>query len=785
MHTQKILFLFVVTAAAFVFADDYSGYVRLDGEDTSANQSWNVKGNWSDKAAPSGTKNYYVPAGSLLWQQSNNSSTDAARTWNGGHLVIGGTFHTEVLQNAAKGPLIRNLVLLGGSECRLAAFAFLGVVNNVTGTVSVAGTWDSPAVISHHHVNSSNGTRAYGIYGAFEGAPESVVVLTRPYTNYKNEAMDYGWSCYIDAWPFAAYPGTVVMRGGNFLARPSVRTVSYNMPLATLRLEDSANCHFYRDAGYLASDAEIGALESVGGKLYFNYRVSGGVPNVNPVVNVSQRLSLDADTVVTLPANVDNFLVGLTPDNAYGSSFKLAHLTGTAAEMVGDLSSVKVAVTNNAQLGYPVKLHAIANGDGTKDVYLATPNVAVMTNQNLSSSSAAGAFDAGSGWMWTNQEEPAANSSLTYLARTVLNLHANANYPDATLTTASSLWSVGGTQYTFKTINLGDSAGIRSWSTGDKNRKYTAQRLNVLAPSSKIEVSTSVSVTIDADVCGDGNLEIGNYDNAYGSVHLTHANTNFHGRLTIRQLPLNGTLDPYKFSTQLSDSRNWGGAFNDEANAYRAITLKDFPYVSVYGNVAFPGSGRGVLVQSGVRFNVTSGKTLVFGNQITYAGVLEKNGAGTLELAGTTRFLDGQADTAPAAGTNEMKILSGALKISSKTAADGLAISFAEGTKLILPSDTEAGYYNVKWDAPLSIEAADGKLPVEIEPVGGGGDGNVTVPVCTVTETAAASIPVDAFSVAMDVKGMRLKSFVKHPNGDGSVSYLATFGSVGLRVLFR
>ena len=37
----------------------------------------------------------------------------------------------------------------------------------------------------------------------------------------------------------------------------------------------------------------------------------------------------------------------------------------------------------------------------------------------------------------------------------------------------------------------------------------------------------------------------------------------------------------------------------------------------------------------------------------------------------------------------------------------------------------------------------------------------------------------------MDVKGMRLKSFVKHPNGDGSVSYLTTFGPVGLRVIFR
>ena len=787
MNISKVLVALALgeTMIGSADTDPYSGYVRLVGEDASANQSWNAKGHWSDNAAPISTKNYYVPAGALLWQQSGNSSTISQRTWNGGRLVIGGTFLTTVNNSAANGPLINDLVLLGGSDCRVGCFSFLGAVDNVMGTVMVEGTLDNPAMISHHHTNSSNGTRAYGIYGEFEGAADSAVVLTRPYKNYKNEDMDYGWSCDIGQEPFAAYPGTVIMRGGNFKARPYPNQNSYNMPLVTLRIEDDANCHFYRSATIVPSAAQIGALESAGGKLCFNYLIANGTTNVYPVVNVSRRLSLDADTVVSLPTNVNNFLVGVTPDNAYGSTFRIAHLTGTAAETVGDLSAVKVGVDGNAQLGYPVKLHAIANGDGTKDVYLATPNVAIMTNQNGTASTAAGAFDAGSGWMWTNQEEPAADSSMTYLARTVLTLHANANYPNATLSTASSLWSVGGTHYTFKTINLGHGNGIRSWNTVDQNRTYTAQRLNVLAQSSKIEVSGNVSATIDADVYGNGNLEIGNYDNGYGSVHLTHVNTNFHGRLTIRQLPLNGTLTPYKFSTQLAGSRNWGGAFDDLANAYRAITLKDFPYVRVYGDVAFSGSDRGILVQSGVRFNVTDGKTLMFGNQITYAGVLEKNGAGILELAGTARFLDGQSDTAPVAGTNELKIVAGALKISSKTAADGLAISFAEGTKLIILSDTESGYCNVKWDAPLSIETVDGKLPVEIDPVGVAGNENVTVPICTFSETAAANIPLDAFSVSMDVKGMRLKSFVKRSNGDATVSYIATFGPVGFRVEVR
>ena len=48
MHTKKILSMFVGTAVTLVFADDYSGYVWLDGVDTAANQSWNAKGHWSD-----------------------------------------------------------------------------------------------------------------------------------------------------------------------------------------------------------------------------------------------------------------------------------------------------------------------------------------------------------------------------------------------------------------------------------------------------------------------------------------------------------------------------------------------------------------------------------------------------------------------------------------------------------------------------------------------------------------------------------------------------------------
>ena len=779
----------LVFAMAFaVTAEDYSGSVRLNDEDTAANQSWNNAGNWADGKKPSSTKNYYVPADTLLWHQSSKTSDASTKTWSGGQLVIGGTFLSEVNNEAKYGPYVQDLVLLGGSECRLQAYAFLGTngVGALSG-VTVQGTLENPAVISHHHTDSSNEGRQYRLNASFSGSSDSALVLTLPYVNHKGETIVSAWPCDIPATSFASYAGTVIMRGGNFKAQPYPSTDSYNMPQATLRVEDGANCRFFRKAITTVPDAQIGALDSVGGKLYFNCRTSGGAMSVNPVVNISERLSLDADTVITLPTNTTPFLVGVTPENPSGiTTHKIAHLTGSAAETVGDLSAAKVEVAGNAQLGYPVKLQAIANGDGTKDVYLGTPNVVVMTNENFSGSVGVGAFDAGNGWMWTNLETPAADSACTYLTQKTLTFTADANYPSATLSAAAPTYSIDGANYRFKTINLCEGGSFRSWGTAVKYRTYTAEKLNVLSSSGRMDVSAGVGLTIDADVCGDGNLEIGNYNNGAGSLHLTHLNTNFHGRLTIRQMQgKSDTFTPRNFATNLSDARNWGGEFADAENAYQAITLKNFPSVSVQTDVAFPASGRGIFVQGGVGFTILSGRTLTLSNQVTYAGVVEKYGAGTFELAGVARFLDGRADTAPIAGTNALHIIAGALKISSKAAADGLAISFAEGTKLVIPADTEAGYFNRKWSVPLTIETANGKLPVEIDPEGVESGANVAVPVCTFSTAAADNILATAFSVTMDKPNMRLKSFGKRSNGDDTVSYVAVFGPVGCRLILR
>jgi hypothetical protein len=104
----------------------------------------------------------------------------------------------------------------------------------------------------------------------------------------------------------------------------------------------------------------------------------------------------------------------------------------------------------------------------------------------------------------------------------------------------------------------------------------------------------------------------------------------------------------------------------------------------------------------------------------------------------------------------------------------------------LIPAQTEAGYYNIKWNAPLTINTNNGKLPVVVEGLeADAARKNITVSICTFNATAAANISEDVFDVSTDTDDLRLKSLQKVSNEDGSVSYIATFGQYGSRIILR
>ena len=801
MERKIVLWTVAALCVAGTFADDdpYASYVKLTRKDTSANSSWNASGGWSDGLAPDPAKNYYVAPGALLWRVQDK--TDPGRIWNGGQLVIAGVFHVGVSEGDRYGPTVSNLVLLGGGELRTECYGPFYPVNDVTSTVTVAGTMENPSKLTQHYASSftsSGSARNHLLRNKFVGTAQSVLKFWRPITNYQPKKVDRGFYCRGEKITFEDYPGTFWVTGSYTIFKPEASTV-FNWPQTALKVDDGAECALYYGNTFNAvtTNAYLRSLEMTGGvRLDFNY--NDAYKRAYPLVNLSERLVLGSGTELWLNNSTFAPFLSTKPD---GVALRLFHLTGAAAETPVDLSGVVMKRLDGATAPSEFELKVVANGDGSKDVCVcAAPNIVVMTNANVETTGYAagtnpagtpqyGAFEPGHATDWSNGETPTADSTNSYWNTARLCFFQSVSLPKATLSFgANSSWKAGAS-LTFKEINFYAGTGFGLWGN-DNARSMVAERVNLHRNTSGSYVSIycgqSKHLTINADLCGDGSLNTYNMTDQIGGLSLSHANTNFHGRLRFtQQAQTNGVITPCRFSTYLGDARNWGGTYTAAADTHDAIILANFMKVVVTNNVDFTEPTRGIKILTDATLEVQTGRTMRLSNQVTYAGLMEKTGSGTLDLAGTARFIDGAAATAPLAGTNGLSVLAGALKVSSKTAADGLAVSFAEGTRLVIPADSEAGYYNVKWGTPLTINTTSGRLPVEIALTGSEGISNITVPICTFSATAAADIPETAFEVQRASNNFRLKAMEKRANGDGSVTYLATLGLPGTQIILR
>ena len=791
----------VAALAAFCvaagFADaDYSTYVRLTGRDEMSKSSitttsWRSGHLWSDGLEPSSGKNYYVPSGARLVHPHSATADD--NIWKGGQLVLGGVFHVYADSGDKNTVLVRDMVLLGGCDLRAACWGPFYPQDGVTSVVTVAGTAANPAMMSHHYPNSDK-SRGNVCYADFRGTEDSVLVYTRPIRNYNEVLLENGYTqySYFPGSAFENYPGTLILRTKNTNMRP-LSGSAYNWPLTKIRVDEDAQLYMYystpRD-----QDVHLKSLDVSGGRMYMNYDSSGY--RLYPVINLTGGFSVADGGVVILPTACNAGFKGLSPEHNDRKMWHLAHLTGTAAANVTDLSEAQVAYGTRDRPALGLRLSVYDGADGAKDVYVGTAeDIVCMTNTNIETSGSAGtaygAFEAGHAGDWTNLETPASGSTLHYWAKKKLCFFASYSFPKATLTFGTTCTWKGGATQRFKTVNQLCGYSLGAWSS-PTTRKFTAERWNIIAdgaPASDnatLFFSGKVGMTLDADLYGTAGLLVRNNSDNEGWIALAHMNTNFHGRLTITQNPKDGVITPCNFNAILGDARNWGGEFTASANTYDAIKISNFPKVSVTNSVDFTEPTRGMLILAGATFAVNEGKTMRLSNQVTYAGVLNKTGAGTLDLAGVARFIDGDAATAPVADTNVINVVEGSLKVSSDAAADGLAVSFAEGTKLIVPANSARGYFNTKWNSPLTIGTNSGKLPVEIDVDADDEESSsMEVTLCTFNATAAENISKSDFAAGCSSPVFRVIGVEKRANGDDTFSFVATVVRTGARFIFR
>ena len=795
------LFVLFGTARLFADAPDYSTYVQLTESDTGTSAtttSWRSGLNWSDGKPPSSGKNYYVPAGLTLVHPHAADNADN-NTWKGGQLAVAGIFHVYASIGDKNGCLVPDLVLLDGAEIRTDCYGPFYLYNNVTSTVTVAATTANPAIISQHYYNTekvrNNSLRAY-----FMGTSASALVYTRPLVNYNGLELAKGgapFECRLYDYSFKNYPGTWTLRGVNTYAKMAEGRAP-NWPDTALRVEDGAifEPYYINGNGNLTyndntKNMYLRSLAIDGGQLSLNRNSTQNV--LVPLVNVTEGISFGEGAVIAVPTAVKDYIPHRTPEGASngGKMFRVANLTGVAAANLPDVSNAKICYLTNTMEAVGLGLRFYDGENGSKDLYIAASDIVAMTNANIETTSGDNiqysAFQSGHAGDWTNLETPSANSALHYWNTAKLCFFQNTELPNATLTIGAAASWKAGAKLTFKEINFHTGYSFGLWYN-NSIRTITADRLNIVKrtaadANATLYVFNSLTLNVNADMCGSGNLLMRNNSNQAGTVALGHINTNFHGRLTVQQK--SDTTTKYVFTAVLNDARNFGGAYTVNADTYNAITFDNFPNLSVTNDVAFAEPTRNMYISGGAQFTVAEDKTLTLSNQVTYAGELVKAGAGTLELAGTSRFIDGASTTAPVAGTNVLTVAAGALKVSAKEAAEGLAISFAEGTKLVVPADSEYGCCNTTWNTPLTINTTSGKLPVEVALTGGiDGTQPFTAAICTVNSTASGTISANVFNVRK-IGCLRCKSVTTRTNADGSVTYLANFSVNGTKVIIR
>ena len=792
MRTFKISALAASILSLCTANAEYEDYVWLKESDTTKKSSWNQLGNW-DLTDFDTSKNYYVPAGlKLIPPQNIPVDSGLGSVWAGQKMVVGGELTIRFSSRRTSQPSFDDITFLGGSLLH-GTLANLGLINS---KVSVKASLDNPFQILQDPGSSYDET-----YARFDGtvftSGSGVDSAIRFQALIPDDKTYNGF--YVEKCNFENFVGTFIADGERTFLRPRSGEGGLAFGGAVIVTNGATLTGAAMDADWTAfKTLPAASLTLTEGGILKMWQKGR---DICPQLALTKSLSVE---------NMDSIQIGGATSSFGWDDLELATATVPSDNrlMIASISGPDAVrpVMPAGRVPRPLSgttgpdtvldwtYEVAENGSDGYEVAISPGQVVGMIKVNDSAKTELQAFtcpDDKLAEYWSDGKRPSADSTANYVCYQLLNPGSDIDLPKASLTLLSSnasYWNVDGDRVCVRQLNMINTGKAHRYSTSkgvNYNMTIEGGTLNLFGDSvQEFRVKSSRGFRIVSEITGSRPLLLGNRtvdedadSTAVGYIDLLGYNTNYVGQLTIFNEKAFHLESENALVTQLSDSRNWGGRGSAAADAYDAITLQGLPIVNVSNDVCFAATDRSMFITNGVRFNVKSGKTLALDNQITYCGNLIKRGDGLLELGGTAAFLPG-SETG-----NELVVEAGALKIGSKTAVDGLDVSFAAGTKLVVPRGTEGGLYNVLSENPLTF--ADDQLEVEIVGFDEKPKEDTEVTVCTLGAAAAASIPTSKFKFVNTTKACRIAKFEKR-TVDGNVAYVATVPSKkGLVLLFR
>lgn len=313
-------------------------------------------------------------------------------------------------------------------------------------------------------------------------------------------------------------------------------------------------------------------------------------------------------------------------------------------------------------------------------------------------------------------------------------------------------------KFTVKNLRLLDGGGIQKgqWITSST----VAGNLEVVSGTAYIGIMENATINIEASVTGSGTLRVPGtlrgWDNPSGNVRFSDL-SGFTGHLSVAEFSSeetgNGHWPSYDKNYQtllVKNAASYSGAL--ENLDYLGVQLGHYSRLRTEAaEVTIPAS-----LNCGLYIDGTYGGIVVvdqtdkgvlhvleLGVPLTLNGTMVKEGAGCLKLAGPVRF-GADATETPSANKNVIEVRGGSLEAASADCLDGVAMSFADATKLVVKLDPTNAYglKNVKEATPFTLTGTQTKLPLEFDTSACVGlkDETFTCGVLTVKNSSVAAV---------------------------------------------